>query len=55
MRQSYELHQQFSFARHFLIGGEQGEGFLYHRLKGKVVQLVMPSAVRAAIAAWMMA
>lgn len=40
---------------HFLIGGEQGEGFLYHRLKGKVVQLVMPSAVRAAIAAWMMA
>jgi len=43
--------QQFSFARHFLIGGEQGKGFLYHRPRGKVVQLVIPSAVRAAIAA----
>ena len=55
VRSVLDAFQQFSFARHFLIGGEQGEGFLYHRLKGKVVQLVMPSAVRAAIAAWMMA
>lgn len=55
VRSVLDAFQQFSFARHFLIGGEQGEGFFYHRLKGKVVQLVMPSAVRAAIAAWMMA
>jgi len=55
VRPVLDAFQQFSFALHFLIGGEQGKGFLYHRPRGKVVQLVMPSAVRAAIAAWVMA